>query len=367
MNTVSAGRWLTAFVLAALSPAISYAAEFHQEEFRIPFTSGAGSYEALLVRPDQPGRFPLALVNHGSPRSGADRPNMTPLAMLPEAIEFARRGWAAVVVMRRGYGGSNGGWAEDYGSCNNPDYVAAASGAAADLKAAAAYLVKRPDVDPSRIISVGVSAGGFATVALTADPPPGLVAAISFAGGRGSLKPDEVCGGNRLVEAFREMGGKSRVPMLWVYAENDHFFGPQLAQQLRQAFTGAGGKVEFIRAPAFGEDGHSLFSRTGIPVWTDYVVSFLKEQKLVLRPSPLPPPSPPALAAPNVLSASGKKSFADYLASPPHKAFAVARDGSYGWQSGQRTTQTAKDGALDYCQQHSKACGVRFVDDAPVP
>ena len=47
--------------LAVLAPAFScIAGEFHQEEFRIPFTSGAGSYEALLVRPDEPGRFPLA-------------------------------------------------------------------------------------------------------------------------------------------------------------------------------------------------------------------------------------------------------------------------------------------------------------------
>jgi dienelactone hydrolase len=367
MNFVSASHCLV-LALALLAPAFSYgAAGFHQEEFRIPFTSGAGSYEALLVRPDEPGRFPLALVNHGSPRTGADRPNMTPLAMLPEAIEFARRGWAAVVVMRRGYGGSNGGWAEDYGACNNPDYIAAASGAAADLKAATAYLVKRPDIDPSRMISVGVSAGGFATVALAADPPPGLVAAISFAGGRGSLKPDEVCGGDRLVKAFHEMGGKSRVPMLWIYAENDHFFGPQLAQQLRQAFTSAGGKVEFIRAPAFGEDGHSLFSRAGIPIWTGYVDSFLKEQKLVLRPSPLPPSAPPAFAAPNALSETGKKSFADYLVSPPHKAFAVARDGSYGWQSGLRTTEAARDRALNSCLQHSKICNVLYVDDARVP
>ena len=367
MNIVSASRYFI-FSFVLLAPTFPCAAdEFHQEEFRIPFESSAGSYEALLVRPDEPGRFPLALVNHGSPRTGADRPNMTPLAMLPEAVEFARRGWAAVVMMRRGYGGSNGGWAEDYGACNNPDYGAAAAGAAADLKAATAYLIRRPDINPSRIISAGVSAGGFATVALSADPPPGLVAAINFAGGRGSLKPDEVCGGDRLVETFRELGGKSRVPMLWVYAENDHFFGPQRAQQLHQAFTSAGGKVEFIRAPAFGDDGHSLFSRAGIPLWTAYVDAFLKEQKLVWRPSLLPARAPPALTAPNALSASGKKSFADYLVSPPHKAFAVAQDGSYGWQSGQRTPQAARDNALKSCLQHSKTCDVLYVDDAGVP
>ena len=125
--------WKLKFILGAalLFASISRCAAgaFVEEELRIPFSADSGSFEALLVRPDAPGRYPLALINHGSPRSGADRPNMTPLSMLPEAVEFARRGWAAVVVMRRGYGGSGGGWAEDYGACNNPNYLAVAANA----------------------------------------------------------------------------------------------------------------------------------------------------------------------------------------------------------------------------------------------
>jgi len=363
--------WKLKFILGAalLFASISRCAAgaFVEEELRIPFSADSGSFEALLVRPDAPGRYPLALINHGSPRSGADRPNMTPLSMLPEAVEFARRGWAAVVVMRRGYGGSGGGWAEDYGACNNPNYLAAAANAAADLKTATAYLARRPDVDAERMISAGISAGGFATIALTLDPPPGLVAAINFAGGRGSLKADRVCGQDRLIDAYRAMGKRSRVPMLWVYAENDHFFGPQLAQQLQKAFTGAGGNVEFIRAPAFGEDGHGLFSLAGIPIWSSYVDAFLKEQNLVLRATPLPPPALPALAAPEQLLASGRKSFQDYLRSPPHKAFAVSRDGAFGWRSGLRTPQAARAGALQACQQYGKSCDVGFVDDASAP
>jgi len=354
-----------ALLIASFAPCA--AGGFVEEEFRIPFSSGSGSFEALLVRPDAPGRYPLVLINHGSPRSAADRPNMTPLSMLPQAIEFARRGWAAAVVLRRGYGGSGGGWAEDYGACNNPNYLAAATNAAADLKIAATYLARRPDVDASRMISAGVSAGGFATVALTVDPPPGLVAAINFAGGRGSLEDGQVCGQDRLIDAYRAMGKRSRTPMLWVYAENDHFFGPQLAEQLRQAFTGAGGNVEFIRAAAFGNDGHALFSRAGIPVWSAYVDAFLKEQNLMLRATSLPPPAVPAVAAPSQLSADGRKAFQDYLASPPHKAFALSRDGAFGWRSGMRAPQAARAAALQVCQQHGKACGAGFIDDAPVP
>jgi hypothetical protein len=55
--------------------------------------SDLGTLEALFVRPSAPGRYPLALLAHGSSRSPANRANMTPLAMLPHAPQFARRRW----------------------------------------------------------------------------------------------------------------------------------------------------------------------------------------------------------------------------------------------------------------------------------
>jgi len=41
-----------------------------------------------------------------------------------------------LVVMRRGYGTSDGGWAENFGPCNNPNYTKAAYAASEDLHAA---------------------------------------------------------------------------------------------------------------------------------------------------------------------------------------------------------------------------------------
>ena len=350
--------------LAGQSPAADL---YRREDIRVPLPgAGVHSLEALLVRSSEPGRYPLALITHGSPRSPSDRPNMSPLAMLPQAIEFARHGWVAVVLMRRGYGGSGGGWAEDHGPCADPRYIAAGTAAAADLKAAIASLGSRPDIDTSRVISAGVSAGGFATVALAADAPPGLAAAINFAGGRGSPHDNEVCREDRLVEAYRFFGKRARIPMLWVYAENDHFFGLQLAEQFKQAFAEGGANVEFIRAAAFGSDGHRLFSQAGIPVWGGLVDAFLKRQGLVMRATPLPPLPRPALAAPTALSANGRSAFETYLMSPPHKAFALSRDGHFGWQSGQRTTELASGGALKFCRQSAKTCEVAFVNDASI-
>jgi dienelactone hydrolase len=256
-----------------------------EQELRIP-APGAGDQglEALMVRPDEPGPHPLALINHGAPRVAAERVTMRPASFLPQAREFARRGWTTVIVMRRGYGNSGGDYAEDPHPCGqHPEYYEAGVQSANDLRAAIAYLSKLPEVDASRIISVGVSAGGFATVALTANPPQGLVAGISFAGGRGSQSSDNVCNQQVLINAFREFGESSSVPMLWVYAENDHFFGPQLAAEFYRAFTEGGGKAQFVSTGAFGADGHHLFSGDGIPIWGPIVDGFLRSQNLELR------------------------------------------------------------------------------------
>jgi dienelactone hydrolase len=356
-------RIVTALALL-LSVGTAAADDLVREDFRIPM-AGAGpqGLEAVLVRPVGVGRFPLAVINHGSPRSAEDRPGMTPLGMLPVAQEFARRGWAAVTFMRRGYGGSGGDFVEGLGNCDSPDYVRSGTTSAADLRTAIVYLSKRADIDAAHILSAGISAGGFATVALTADPPPGLVAALNFAGGRGSQAADTVCRPEKLVDAYAAFGKRSRVPMLWVYAENDHFFSPALAKRFNDAFVGAGGRATFIMEPPFGADGHLLFSATGIPRWTPLVDGFLKSQGLVFRQSPLPV-AQTAMKSPTQLNDSGRKAFADYLVSPPHKAFAVSPDGHFGWRTGRRSVEEAKSGAVGNCKD--PACRVVVVDDEPV-
>jgi len=46
--------------------------------------------------------------------------------------------------------------------------------------------------------------------------------------------------------------------MLWIYNENDTFFGPALCKRMHDAFTEAGGKAKYHLLPAFGSDGHFL-------------------------------------------------------------------------------------------------------------
>lgn len=332
-----------------------------REELRIPYASAQPrGLEAVLIKPPGTRRFPIALLSHGAPRDIAERPLMSPSRAHAQAMEFVRRGFAALVVMRRGYGTSDGGFVERAGPCEKRDYFTAGNIAADDLRAAADAMSRRTDVTTQGMIAVGVSAGGFASVALASRPPPGLAAVISFAGGRGSPSDNEVCSADALVAAFASYGKTARVPMLWVYAENDKYFGPELARRMHTAFNGAGGKAQLIEAPAFGEDGHTLYSR-GIPIWTPMVDRFLREQNLGTRD--LITLSVPNLPPPAQLKDIGRKNFEIYLAAGPHKAFAVSPRGAFAYRTGRRTEQEARDDALAACAKYTKDCAIYAIDD----
>jgi dienelactone hydrolase len=333
-----------------------------REELRIPFSAaGPRGLEAVLLKPPGTRRFPLALLSHGAPRDGADRPAMNPSRAHAQAMEFVRRGFAALVVMRRGYGTSDGAFVERAGPCEKRDYFTAGNISSDDLRAAIDSMSGRTDVTTQGMIAVGISAGGFASVALAARPPPGLAAVISFAGGRGSRSDNDVCSPDTLVAAFASYGKTARVPMLWIYAQNDKYFGPDLARRMHAAFIGAGGRAQLIEAPAFGEDGHALYSARGIPLWTPMVDRFLREQNLGTRD--LIEVSAPSLIPPPQLGENGRSNFASYLASGPHKAFAVSPRGAFAHRAGRRSEQEARDDALAACAKYAKDCAIYAIDD----
>lgn len=355
-------------LLVGLFPA-ARAEELRTDAIRIPIAAINGSrsleLEAIVVRPDDGQAHPLALLNHGSPRDSDDRSAMSPYRLWPQAVAFARRGWVAVVAMRRGYGSSQGEWAESYGSCSEPDYARAGRAGASDIAAVAKYMSGQSYVSKGKWISAGHSAGAFATVALTSEPPHDFAAAIAFAPGRGSTTPDAVCGEKQLVAAFASYGKTSRLPLLWVVADNDHFFGPRLVPLLTDAFSKAGGNLTLVKTAAFGDDGHQLFTTaSGMPIWSPIVDRFLAANGLALRDR-LIDVTPPNVAAPPGLSSNGRETFKTYLGSGPNKAFA-AGDSRFGWATGRRTADEARQAAMEYCVSGTSAkCRIVNVNNQP--
>jgi dienelactone hydrolase len=244
----------------------------------IPFPSTADTtlhLNALEVVPTATGRLPLAVISHGSPRSASDRPRMQPGQYQDVGRWFADHGFAVIIPMRRGYDHSGGDWQEGSGDCRNPNYVRAGRTSAQDIEAVVAYMRGQPFVDPDHVILVGHSAGGWASLAAASGSPPGVVAAILFAPGRGSFAPDQVCRPDILAAAARTFGSSTHIPTLWIYAENDHYFSPTIAHDVYSAFQGASSAPsEFVGAAACAQDGHTLIRKCPED-WHSVVGTFL--------------------------------------------------------------------------------------------
>jgi hypothetical protein len=76
---------------------------------------------------------------------------------------------------------------------------------------------------------------------------------------------------------FGSYGKTAKVPMLWVYTENDMYFGPKYPKEWFDAYVSAGAPAQFVQFPPHGEDGHSLFTRFP-DVWKPKVLEFLEAQ-----------------------------------------------------------------------------------------
>ena len=286
---------------------------------------------------------------------------MSPYGSYRQALEFARRGFAALVLMRRGYGDFGGQFAESSGPCGQREYLRAAWQSASDLRAAIEAMSSRTDVSTNGMIAVGVSAGGFASLALSADPPPGLAAAINFAGGRGSRADNDVCDEDALVRAFATLGRTSRIPTLWIYAQNDKFFGLELVRRMHMAFIGAGGRAQFIDVLPFGDDGHSLFSARDIAVDGDgRQLSARPESQNARYRCDAGAIADIAAAA---IARQGARRICRLSSASPHRVFAVSPKGAFAFRGGRRSAREAAEAALAAYTKYAPDCSLYAVDD----
>jgi len=271
-------RVLTALLVFVLAwPTV---AQEREQIVRVPGPGGSNLI-ATVLRPPGEARQPLVVINHGSPADGSRRATMDRPRYATLSSWFLARGYVVALPIRRGYGDSGGTWAEGYGHCDSPDYFNAGLQGATDIQATIDYMRSQPYVTADRTIVVGQSAGGWAAIALSSRNPVGVPGMINFAGGRGGHQ--KLAGGgignctpNALVDAAGRYGATARVPMLWIYTENDSFFEPTLAKRMAEAYDKAGGKASYTPLGAFGSDGHSLAGASnGASVWSPLVETFL--------------------------------------------------------------------------------------------
>jgi dienelactone hydrolase len=255
-----------------------------EEVWAIPLTLPTLAY---VVHPVGNGPFPLVVMNHGVSLDQRERSFFPLVEFRDAAMWFAKRGYM-VVAPAGGYGGAalddpeRGIYSLFYskiGGCDNPNFHDAGFAAAMMDKWIIDYMTEQKLIVPDKVMVVGQSAGGWGALALSSQNIPAVRAIIAFAAGRGGHvdgKPNNNCAPDRLVAATAELGRTARTPTLWIYTENDTFFGPALSKRMHDAYTGAGGNAEYHLLPSFGSDGHFLIdSPDAVPVWAPLVGPFL--------------------------------------------------------------------------------------------
>lgn len=340
-----------------------------------------GQLLVTTFRPAGPGPFPLVVISHG--RDSEKRAEYARPRFESAARYFVRKGFAVAVPLRLGYGELAGaGDPESSVSCDAPRFGSALLAAAQQILTVRDFMAREPDIDAGRTLLVGVSVGGIATIAATAAHAPGLVAAINFAGGHGGnpqKRPGEPCQPDqlrRLYRAYAESNARLAppTPTLWIYAENDRYFGPQYARRWARAYADGGATVDLRVLPPFGEDGHKLFS-TGNDVWQPLVDDFLKplgfeQPGSITAPAPVQP-----LAGDSSVPAGSKTSqiagFQKFLSTKSPRAFAFDGNGHWGYANG----DDALSRALARCGRNisvapdgtpATSCHLYAVDEAIV-
>lgn len=221
---------------------------------------------------------PVLVLNHGRAVDAAGRAALGRARYHEASRFFVRNGFIVAVPTRVGYGVSGGPDVEDSGACQRRDYPAGYGAAADQALAALAAVRAMPGADPARAVIVGQSYGGATAIAAAARATPGVVGAINFAGGGGGnprTHAGQPCSPQQMGELFASYGRSVRIPTLWLYAENDQYFGADWPRQWFSAFRAAGGNGELVQFPPQGEDGHSTFTRAP-QAWQPVVSGFLQ-------------------------------------------------------------------------------------------
>jgi invasion protein IalB/pimeloyl-ACP methyl ester carboxylesterase len=243
---------------------------------------------AFVVRPVGDGPFPLVIMNHGIALGVQERMNFPTIEYRAAAQWFANRGYFVISPVR--YGASSfddkdkglyGAVFGHVGSCDNPNFEGPGLAIATLNEWVIDYMSKNKFIQPGKVVVVGQSGGGWGSIALASLNPSSVQAVVTFEAGRGGRvdgKPNNNCAPDKLVAATGEFGRTARIPMLWIYTENDTYFGPELTKRMHDAFVAAGGNAEYRLLPPFGSDGHFMIdSPDAVPIWSPLVSQFLEK------------------------------------------------------------------------------------------
>jgi dienelactone hydrolase len=333
----------------------------------------SGEMIVTHFKPPGDGPFPAVIMHHGRAQDN-ERANPGRWRYIDIARYWTRRGVAVFVPTRLGYGDTGLEPDPEYtGECNRKRYDIAAKVTATQSLAAIEFAIKQPWVDRRKVIVMGQSMGGFTTIATMEAKHPSVIAAINFAGGGGGdpkNRPRDPCGYTQMASAFATAGkaNAGATPMLWLYSENDNYWGASIPRKWHEAYTSAGGKAEFVMFPPIGSEGHAMIA-AGRYLWRPVVDKFIAKFGIV-APTSVNAPAPSGFAAideaeklPLVRPDVKTEGYRRFLNADVPRAFAIGPKGEWSFQSGDDAIKRT----LVRCAEFAKTdCKLYAIDDAVV-
>jgi len=315
-----------------------------------------------VYRPRGDGPFPLFVFNHGRAIEAkrAQQGRYRPESM---ARYLVAKGFVVMVPNRIGYWETYGGFDPEFSGCRSIEPMSIA--ASDQVLATVAFARSLPYVDTSRWLVGGVSVGGLTSVATVGRAPEGLLGGINFSGGTGGnpeANPGKPCNPSSISQYWGRIAKNAKVPMVWLYWENDKFWGPNNPKLWHQAWQEGGGQAQFAGLDAVGEDGHG-----GINLDMDHWLPVVDQFLQILgfdAPAIVHTPPPSGFAAIADLGAvpigpAGKAAYPKFLEMPLPRAFAVSNKGGFGYARG----DYAVGRALGFCQRSGNPCKLYAVGE----
>ena len=323
-----------------------------QETMALPIT---------VYRPPGEGPYPLVVFNHG--RAVAAK-RAVQGRYRPEAAAryLVAKGFVVLAPNRIGYWETYGSFDPEATACRTIEPLSVA--ASDQVLATVEFAKTLPYVDTSRWLVAGVSVGGVTSVATVARAPPGLLGGINFSGGTGGspdVDPGRPCNPHASKRYWGEIAKSAQAPMLWLYWENDKYWGADIPKTWHKAWVDGGARAQFVGFAAIGEDGHAGVN-IDMDRWLPVVDGFLAQLGFD-KPAIVKAPPPSAFAAIDATAAvpvgrSGKAAYAKFLEMALPRAFAVSSKGGFGHARG----DYAAGRALGNCQRYGNPCALYAVD-----
>ena len=227
--------------------------------------------ETRIFMPMGDGPFPVAILNHGS-AGGAPKQS---LAWQREGKYLSERGYIVVAPMRRGRGKSTGVSLEsEEKNCATESWIPGLTSAMEDVDAIIEFSRTLPKVKPHEVLLLGVSRGGFLSIAYSAEGKyrNDVQRVVNLVGGWVAQAEDK-CPVDFNLLSFRKYGPATQTKMLWLYGVNDMFYGDANVNGYFEAFKSAGGSADFYLIDGVPENGHWLPNYSN--KWRPYVERFL--------------------------------------------------------------------------------------------